>query len=111
MAAAGPGASDMADRGAGGVDKRWPVVVIRDEAEVHAGDAPGHAFESAIVRLLEIEQSVRSGLYRLTIIVEQVADEGEAYVAIAAAVYEQASARGSDRREDTRDAGLPESGV
>lgn len=96
MAAETVGSSDLAHRGNAPLDYQRPVFVIRDETEVHAVDASRSDFEPIIERLMGIEQFIAPGLYRVTILVESVADEGEAFLAVATSKYEESSSRRSD---------------
>lgn len=96
---------DMADRGDTAVDRRG-IFVIRDEVEVQQGDAERSSFESPIERLLDIEQLLVNGLYRITVLVESVVDEGEAYVSYGPTARTESTGRWLESQTDTRDAGI-----
>lgn len=107
MAAEGSGPGDMADRGAAGVDVRRSVA-IGLTIEVHEVSASRSSFEPVFERMLDVEHFVRTGKHRVTIRIEPVAREEEAYVIVAQTFPANVlrNGDGSEGPADTRDAGV-----
>src|SRR5215469_2135498 len=106
MAAEGPGPSDMADRGESTVDPRRPIAIIRDEINIYEDEPSRSDFEPLIEWMLGLEQCIPTGLYRVTVLVEPLVNEEEAYVAFATPQRVPPNRRRPDRSEDPRDAGI-----